>query len=484
MLRLLINEFIGNNKIFIKDISKNEISFHKFTEKVFALNKKIKYIDNKKVYVLPLENKISDFIFLISFLVSKKKILIVNQQDIKNLQYFCAYNLPLIFVDKANLKFKELNKNKKLNIDDFDILLSSSGSTGKSKLIKIKLKKSLINSIEMGKKIKFHSSKSHLLILPISHVNALFFSFFSSLIFKQKILIDSKFKIIKFWKILKNYKVNTTSVSPTLVKYLNIFGEKNKKKISTLKTIVCASSFLSKKDFYDFKKKFNFLVTQGYGLSEGTNFSTCMPSDQIELDSALNYFKNENYISIGEKIIGGDVQILVKKKINNIPGKIGEIAIKGKFMFNGYYPKKYNSNYFSTGDLGYFKYYNKKKFFFITARKKEIIKIADETIYPVDIENYLLNKLNSTVDLFCFSIKHDGFENIGCMVDKDFFNQSVRAKIINEVERNGYKYFPKFIFIANINKFKTKNKKPRRLFTADFINKLDILNYQKIFYYI
>ena len=49
---------------------------------------------------------------------------------------------------------------------------------------------------------------------------------------------------------------------------------------TTLKMVACASTFLSKLNIR-ILKNFGLFISQGYGLSEATNFSTIMPTKQM-----------------------------------------------------------------------------------------------------------------------------------------------------------------------------------------------------------
>ena len=77
----------------------------------------------------------------------------------------------------------------------------------------------------------------------------------------------------------------------------------------------------------------------------------------------------------------------IEKKLIQI--SIGEIAIKSVSMFDGYrnYPEKtaevLEDGWYYSGDYG-FKY---KDEYYIIGRKKDIIIVAGNNIYPEDIED-------------------------------------------------------------------------------------------------
>ena len=463
-----LKKFSNNKNIFIEDaFSQDKISFSSFFKEVLKLKKKINLLSNKKVYLLQISNNINDLVLLTTFLVSRKKIILFPKKIKDNLELLKKYKLPISCVYYKNNKLKiSIISNKKLLDTNFDILIMSSGSTGLSKLVKLKINESILNSKEMSKLFHFSKSTSHLMLMPIYHVNALFFSFLGSLISSQKLIISSSFVILDFWKIIEKYSINSVSLSPTLVKMLNKF--KNQKiDNTTLKMVACASTFLSKIEYKNFKKNFGLFISQGYGLSEATNFSTIMPTKQNELKKLNKFFDKEKYISIGKCLKNHSIKL--KKYENNTISR--EFIAKGKYLSNGYYNiHKSRPTKIETGDLGYFKKYKNQKYFFITGRKKEIIKYRDETVFPIDIEG-ILQKSFKYVNFFCFGFVYKDIDEIGCMINKADFNFSLKNTISKINKLQDYQYYPKFFFIGNINKYLTKTNKPRRNFISNLLSK-------------
>jgi len=283
----------------------------------------------------------------------------------------------------------------------------------------------------------------------------------SSLIFKQKLIITKKFDPINFWKTINKYKIKTTSVSPSIIKLLNFY--KKKEKFNSLKTIVCSSTFLPKSEYVQFYKNFKINITQGYGLSEATNFNTLMPISQNKIKLLNKFFKDESLITIGSAIPGN--KIFIKNK------KTGELIIKGKFLSNGYLGSNKKINQVFTGDIGYIKKYKKKEYIFLVSRKKEIIKYKDETVYPLDIENFISHSIKNKFNFFCFGFDSKFGTEIGCVIDKKNFKRNILTAMRKIKFNNTYQYFPNYIFVCNIRKFLTKTGKPQRKIISDLVSK-------------
>lgn len=452
----------GEKTFLLETEASKKISFFSFYKEIAKDKFRVSKLDNNSVYFLKVENSIKSLLLIATFLYYKKKILLIpaEQKNNKILKKNIFFKSVEINIQGSKIK-KKIISSLKLKEKNFDILIMSSGSTGKSKIVKLDLKKSLINSYSMGKILKFDINNVHYLVMPIYHVNSLFFSFFSSIIFPQKIILSKKFDVFKFWKIVKKNKVKTTSLSPTIVKLLNMF--KDNYVNCDLSIVLCASSFLPKKDYFEFYNNFKLYLSQGYGLSEATNFSCLMPTSQKKIKILNNYFKKEGYITIGSSIYGNKVSL-------NGKGKYKELVVEGDFLSNGYYgDKNIRKEKIYTGDLGYQKTYNKETYTFIVSRKKEIIKFKDETIYPIDIENYILSTLNIKNNFFCFGFEYQGLTNIACFVDKKNLSKESKQKIIKLKNSTNYNYKPKFFFLGDISNFQTKTFKPRRSFISKIV---------------
>lgn len=121
----------------------------------------------------------------------------------------------------------------------------------------------------------------------------------------------------------------------------------------------------------------------------------------IEIDESI--FQKEHRIvlkSNGKKIASAgfplnniDIRILDNNHEKAEEDVVGEVLIKSDCMLQGYFKNPeatsnaFIDSYFNTGDLGFFH----KGQLYITGRKKELIIVGGENIYPQDIE-IILNK--------------------------------------------------------------------------------------------
>jgi len=337
---------------------------------------------------------------------------------------------------------------------DADIVVGSSGSTASIKRICLRWEKILANVGAMKKHMAVNHNNVHMLLMPLKHVNSLFYSFLVSMVVKQHIVMPSKVRLISFWKWVDDYKVKSVNVSPTIVRALNIRPVPD---CTSLTTVLSASSALRKQDHALFKNKTGIDIIQGYGLSEATNFSTVMPLD-TELRTQVNqHFAEEPVMSIGTALPGQHI----------ITDSDGQLEIRGDSNFEGYLGHD-KANLVSTGDLGYYKMYEGKRYWFIHGRVKEIIKYRDQTLYPQSIEQFVQTHIGPN-EFFCF-----GFQNIrdteviGMLLDKSHWSAETEKDIVLLPTR-GYEYYPRLVIVADIDKYLTDTKKPKRILFGNIV---------------
>ena len=339
---------------------------------------------------------------------------------------------------------------------DCDLLVASSGSTGASKRIRLTWKKCLVNSVAMAHQMGANNDNTHMLLMPLHHVNSLFYSFMASFIVGQRVIMPSRPDILRFWRWVQEHDVRSVNLSPTIVRYLN---SRTAPRTTKLSTVISASAALKKKDRETFRDKTGIDIIHAYGLSEATNFSVAMPLDAKLRHEANEHFINESVLSIGNALPGHEITTVSGEEP-------GELLIKSPSNFEGYLGDGTTHDAVKTGDVGYSKMFNGKCFWFLKGRTKEIIKYRDETLYPQDIEQWLQENLEDTIDFFCFGFENrsDG-ECIGILMDNKDWTDSM-ANELKSLRHKGYAYHPRLVMVRDMDQHVTSTKKPKRLHTA------------------
>lgn len=146
------------------------------------------------------------------------------------------------------------------------------------------------------------------------------------------------------------------------------------------------NSFIN--EFTDVFPQIKFFVM--YGQTEATARLSVLAPEKLR----------EKIGSIGKGIPGVELQVVNEEQAPVNPGEIGEIVVKGKNIMMGYFDDPVSTaevlkdGWLHTGDLATV---DEDGFVYITARKKEIIKIGGIRISPREIEDIIV-KMKGVVD--------------------------------------------------------------------------------------
>lgn len=173
-----------------------------------------------------------------------------------------------------------------------------------------------------------------------------------------------------------------------------------------LKIIICGGAPLNPKVIRGFDN-FGIDVREGYGITECSPVISCNRKKECKVGS------------VGVK--GPDEFC----QVNIIDG---EICVKGRIVFKGYYKDKHatekvlQDGWFHTGDLGYI---DKEGFIFITGRLKNLIILADgNNVSPEEIEKHFHN-CQLIKSIFVTTKEYDGQVLITALVHPNNENDEV-----------------------------------------------------------
>lgn len=271
---------------------------------------------------------------------------------------------------------------------DLALLLTTSGSTGSPKLVRISYEniesnaRSIIEYLSIGKNDRPITTMPMHYSFGLSILN-------SHLLVGATILLTSKSLMEKeFWAFLRREKATTMSGVPytyEILKKLRFF----QMDLPSLTTLTQAGGKLNlelNKEFAEFcmanKKRF-FVM---YGQTEATARMSYLPHDQ-----ALSKLG-----SMGIAIPGGVFSLIDENKLLiEEPDKVGELVYKGKNVSMGYaecgddlQKDDENQGILVTGDMAK---RDKDNFYYIVGRKKRFIKLFGNRVNLDETERILKN---------------------------------------------------------------------------------------------
>jgi len=268
------------------------------------------------------------------------------------------------------------------------LLLSTSGTTGSPKLVRLSYGNLISNASSISQYLELNSSEIAISNLPMSYSYGL--SIINSHLFVGGSVVMTNESITQrgFWELFKNYKVTSLSGVPYTFEILKQFRLLNSE-LPSLKMLTQAGGKLSNELIQYFaqvsiNKGFRFFVM--YGQTEGTARLSYLPPQYI----------TEKLGSIGIPIPNGEFHLLDNNGNEIVDsGTCGELVYNGPNVMLGYAECKAdltngNENNYKlyTGDIAFF---DSEGFFFISGRIKRIIKLLGNRINLDELEILLLD---------------------------------------------------------------------------------------------
>ena len=288
-----------------------------------------------------------------------------------------------------------------------NIVLYTSGTTGHPKGTLITRQSLTSNADGIIRWLGFDENERLNLVLPLHHINSTTFSI-TSLIVGGTLILNSRYSVSAFWRIVSQEKATSSSIVPTIMADLITRADDFEREgydISSLKKIMIGSAPVPANIACQFVDRFGVRLVQGYGSTEVSLRVTGVPPTLP--DGQYRDILEQN--AIGVELSNNNIAIDGNPK----EGDIGEILVRGPVVADGYLNQSeatdevFCDGWFHTGDIGYYRDLYNHRFYFIHGRKKEIIIKGGVNISPIAVENALLDACPEINAAYAIGLRHD-----------------------------------------------------------------------------
>ena len=213
--------------------------------------------------------------------------------------------------------------------------------------------------------------------LPFSHIGGLIY-LQNCISFGLTVVLMERFSPLEFLKNVEQYKATCFWIVPSMYYAFLQLKEFETFDLSSLRWIVtfgASSSADALRRFHQFCPKAHLL--NGWGLTE-----TNAPTAVLPMGSP-------NIESVGRPAPWIEVKIMDENDQKLPQGEVGEVAVKGWVVTDGYYKdpeltkQTIRNSWFHTGDLGKF---DAEGQLYIVGRIKEMIKVGGEIVFEPEVE--------------------------------------------------------------------------------------------------
>ncbi len=295
---------------------------------------------------------------------------------------------PIGTIQLSDLTSKSSRNFEAVEIDQEDpaVIIYTSGTTGNPKGAVLTHQNfhfqcgTIVSSL-----IDFNSEDRIIGVLPLYHIYGLANAMLVSVHYGATLVLMPQYSPQSLLETIDRNQATLMPAIPSMYQLLLGLSRKKSRQVKipkSLRACLSGGAPLALAVVKEFTEAFGTNIMEGYGLTESTS-SVCANGVQ-------GIYKEG---SIGKAAVGVEMKI-ADEQGNEVPnGTEGEIAIRSKTIFKGYWRNPEatmqvlnEEGWFFTGDLGY---RDEEGFYFITDRKKDIIITHGYNISPREVEEVL-----------------------------------------------------------------------------------------------
>jgi long-chain acyl-CoA synthetase len=283
-------------------------------------------------------------------------------------------------VPPGNLKFDTtLLKNPSRQETDLAVLIYTSGTTGRPKGVMLS-HGNLLHNVESCRICLQTVAEDRLaVLLPLFHSYMLTVGILLPLLQGASIILIKSLHPVR--NVIQEIFARGATILPAIPQFYRGLANADVPAPLPMRICISGSAPLPVQVLRDFEKKFGIPLIEGYGLSEASPVVTKNPLDRTRKPG-----------SIGVPV--PNVEVTVQDDLGNFlaPQEIGEICVRGGNVMLGYWnqPEEtaaaFRNGWLLTGDIGY---RDEEGYFYITDRKKDMLLVNGNNVYPREIEEVI-----------------------------------------------------------------------------------------------
>ena len=284
--------------------------------------------------------------------------------------------------------------------DDIALLLHTSGTTARPKLVPLSHANIAASSAHIGATLGLSADHRCLNIMPLFHIHGLIAAVLSSLAAGGSIYCTPGFNALRFFQWLGDARPSWYTAVPTMHQAILPRAARNAEVLAAarLRFIRSSSASLPAQVMTELEATFGCPVIESYGMTEAAHQMTSnrLPPGQRKPGS------------VGASA-GPEVAVMAPDGRLLTAGETGEIVIRGPNVTAGY-EKNPDANttafahgWFHTGDQGVL---DEDGYLRVTGRLKEIINRGGEKISPLEVDDVLMDH-PAVAQVVTFAMPHD-----------------------------------------------------------------------------
>jgi long-chain acyl-CoA synthetase len=271
--------------------------------------------------------------------------------------------------------------------EDLAALQYTGGTTGTAKGAMLTHKNLVSNALAFAAWIKGTTAEeTFLTALPLFHIYGMTTSMTVPISLAAKMVLLPRFEPAKALELIERQRVTVFCGVPTMYSILLANPELGKHDLTSIRVCISGASSLPPQVQKKFMEVTGGFLAEGYGLTEASPVTHCTPVDKS--------MRTVRVGSIGLPLPDTEARIVdLETGEKALPqGETGELAVRGPQVMKGYWRKPEETEmvlrhgWLLTGDIAHM---DEDGYFYITDRKKDLIKYKDYSVYPRELEDVL-----------------------------------------------------------------------------------------------
>lgn len=289
---------------------------------------------------------------------------------------------------------------------DTAVLPYSSGTTGRAKGVILTHRNLVANLLQIAVPGHVTSQTKILAVLPFFHIYGMTVMMNQGLHRRATVVTMPRFDLVEFLRVISTYQVDRVYIAPPVAVALAKHPIVDSYDLSCIDIIFSGAAPLDAELGHAMGQRLGCKVVQGYGMTELSPVSHCMPDDRTDMDLNSSGYAMPNVVcKLVDPATGEEVG----------PGGRGELWVKGPNVMSGYLNNPEATaitldaeGYLHTGDVAEV---TEDGVFSIVDRVKELIKYKGYQVPPAELEALLLTH-DKIADAAVIGIRDDEGEEI------------------------------------------------------------------------
>jgi long-chain acyl-CoA synthetase len=283
-------------------------------------------------------------------------------------------------VPHGGMKFEtDILKNPNRQTSDLAVLIYTSGTTGRPKGAMLSHGNLLHNLDSCRIVLRTVEQDRFAVLLPMFHSYMFTVGVLLPLIVGGSIVLVKSLHPVR--NVIQDIYARGATVLPGIPQFYRSLVNAELPAPLPLRVCVSGSAPLPMQVLKDFERKFGIPLIEGYGLSEASPVVAKNPLDGARKAG-----------SIGLPIPNVEMSIQDDEGKMLGPRENGEICVRGGNVMMGYWnqpeetARAFRSGWLLTGDIGY---RDEEGYYYITDRKKDMLLVNGNNVYPREIEEVI-----------------------------------------------------------------------------------------------